>query len=81
MPKFKKRVISKTILREKRRKIKFAKCAICKKPLHGTKRLEVNELKKLSKSEKRPERPYGGYLCSECAKELFKQKARNIMVS
>ena len=78
MPKFKKRVISKTVLRVKRRKIKFAKCAICKKPLHGMKRLEVSELKKLAKSERKPERPYGGYLCSKCAKELFRDKARNI---
>jgi len=38
------------------------KCAICKKPLAGT----VRNPRDVPKSKKRPNRPYGGYLCAEC---------------
>ncbi|MBV1767120.1 MAG: 50S ribosomal protein L34e, partial [Methanobacterium sp.] len=30
-----------------------------------------------SKTKKRPNRPYGGYLCSECARKHFKKEARS----
>jgi large subunit ribosomal protein L34e len=47
--------------------------------LQGIPRLRAVEIRKLPKSKKRPERPYGGYLCSECMRELFKEKARKII--
>jgi len=78
MRKFKRRTISRTVLRTKRRKPSLAKCAICKKPLHGIKRLHQVEMKKLSKTEKRPERAYGGYLCSSCTREKFREKVRSM---
>lgn len=78
MLKFKKRTISKTVIRMKRRKAGVPKCAICKKYLHGMKKLHQIEMKKLSKTEKRPERAYGGYLCSSCARETFREKVRNM---
>ena len=34
------------------------------------------EINKLAKSHKRPNRPYGGYLCSSCARKHFKNEAR-----
>ena len=37
---------------------------------------ELYEINKLSKSHKRPNRPYGGYLCSKCARKHFKNEAR-----
>ncbi|NIQ05051.1 MAG: 50S ribosomal protein L34e [Candidatus Korarchaeota archaeon] len=37
-------------------------CAICGKPLRGTPKEEGN----VTKSSRRPDRPYGGYLCQEC---------------
>jgi len=46
---------------EKRHK-KFYRCAICGKPLFGVPR----EPAKFAKSSRRPERPYGGFLCAEC---------------
>jgi len=46
---------------EKRHK-SWYKCALCGKPLAGVPR----EPKKFPKSSRRPERPYGGYLCAEC---------------
>ncbi|MEM0092596.1 MAG: 50S ribosomal protein L34e, partial [Saccharolobus sp.] len=50
-----------------------AKCALCKKPLHGTR---TNKLYKYSKVEKRPERPFGGYLCPKCLTQLIKASIR-----
>jgi large subunit ribosomal protein L34e len=68
----------KIVLVKERRRPKIAKCAICKKPLHGVPRGIPSEIRKLAKSERRPSRPFGGYLCSSCAKEYFKEKARKI---
>lgn len=52
----------KVVVRYERRHKGFYKCAICGKPLAGVPR----EPKKFAKSSRRPERPYGGYLCAEC---------------
>jgi len=35
-----------------------------------------NEMAKLAKTEKRPERLFGGVLCSNCVKQLLKEKTR-----
>jgi len=43
-----------------------AKCAWCHGTLHGTPALSKTEIRKLPKSSRRPERPYGGYLCPRC---------------
>jgi large subunit ribosomal protein L34e len=60
-----------------RKKPKRAVCAICKKELHGIPRAFPKELQSMAKTKKRPERPYGGYLCSECLRKIMKEKARN----
>lgn len=54
------------------------KCANCKSPLHGLSRLIPSEIRKLSASERRPDRPYGGYLCSNCSREIFRERARSV---
>ncbi len=51
-----------------------AKCGSCKKPLSGVPRLRPGKLAKLPKTKKRPERPYGGQLCTSCSRELFRKK-------
>ncbi len=61
-----------------KRKPAKAKCAICKKPLLGVPNLPPNKLRKLSKTQKRPERPYGGYLCPSCLKKKILQETKNI---
>lgn len=66
------------VIRFKKKKPKRAKCAICKKPLHGVPRLIPSKIKKLAKTKKRPERAYGGYLCSRCLKEVLKGKVRGV---
>jgi large subunit ribosomal protein L34e len=80
MPKIKRRTpTGRVIIKVKMKKTKYAKCARCGKPLHGVPRLNPTELGKLAKTEKRPERAYGGYYCSSCSRELFKEKARKIV--
>ncbi|MGB9728966.1 MAG: 50S ribosomal protein L34e [Thermoprotei archaeon] len=63
-----------TSLHIRPRKTKKARCSICGKPLHGT---HVGlEAKKMALSEKRPNRPYGGYICSTCLSNLISAKVR-----
>jgi len=64
------------VLKEKKKRPSKTRCAGCGKELHGVPRLVASRMKKLSKSKKRPYRPYGGYLCSSCMRELFKRKVR-----
>lgn len=60
------------------RKRKHAKlrCHKCDNVLAGTQSFSSKIKNKLSKSEKRPERPYGGVLCSKCMRNLIIKKAR-----
>ncbi len=58
------------------RKPGVAHCAICGAELKGVPRERKHKLKRLGKTEKRPSRAYGGVLCSKCAREVIKQKAR-----
>ncbi len=60
-----------------RRKPKKAHCASCGKVLHGIPRELPYKMKNLAKTKKRPQRFYGGVLCSYCTKELIKQKIRS----
>ena len=54
-----------------RRKLKSKKkCAGCGKPLHGIPR----DTRRLPKSKKRVNRPYGGYFRSSCMREILKEK-------
>ncbi|MDI6806759.1 MAG: 50S ribosomal protein L34e [Candidatus Aenigmarchaeota archaeon] len=61
-----------------RKRPRIAICARCKKPLHGVPIKIPSEIRRLSKSKRRPSRPFGGYLCSSCAREYFREKARKI---
>jgi large subunit ribosomal protein L34e len=51
-------------------------CANCKKPLHGVPRKRDIDLASLTRRQKRPERPYGGNLCSKCTREKIKSALR-----
>ena len=59
-----------------RRKPGKAKCANCGVPLLGVPRKRVVEIKKLAKTERRPERPFGGNLCSRCLREKIVEIVR-----
>lgn len=54
---------------------KIPHCSICKAPLNGVK---TNKIYSFSLSQKRPERPFGGYLCHKCLENLIKMSVRGI---
>jgi large subunit ribosomal protein L34e len=66
-----------TVLHYKKKKPSKHLCADCGKLLHSVPRGRPYQVRKLSKSKKRPNRPYGGYLCSECSRKMFKKEARS----
>jgi len=53
-----------------------ALCGQCKKPLSGVPRERAAVIRNMSKTAKRPTRPYGGMFCSACTRALLKSKAR-----
>ncbi|MBI2564864.1 50S ribosomal protein L34e [Candidatus Woesearchaeota archaeon] len=64
------------VIHYKKRNPGKAKCRVCKNELHGIPRLRPFKMKNLSKTKKRPERPYGGNLCSKCMRKLIISKIR-----
>jgi large subunit ribosomal protein L34e len=72
-----KRVISGTKLSHEKRKPKQTRCAECGAKLKGVPRLTANKAKNTPKSQKRPERPYGGELCSKCTRIRIKENIKN----
>lgn len=59
-----------------RRQPSIAHCGRCGAQLHGIPRGTPRQIAKLSKTQKRPERPFGGVLCSSCLKDLVKFETR-----
>jgi large subunit ribosomal protein L34e len=51
-------------------------CGRCSKPLSGMPNMIPSRLARISKTERVPERPYAGVLCTECSEALFRYKAR-----
>nr|MDO8117631.1 50S ribosomal protein L34e [Candidatus Sigynarchaeota archaeon] len=64
----------KNVIHYARRKPSRAQCGSCGEYLNGVPRIRDAKRKNLSKSGKRPERPFGGTLCPRCLK-LAIQKA------
>ena len=60
-----------------KRKPGRAKCVGCGAYLHGTTSLRKAAMQHMPKSEKRPERPYGGVLCSACMRKKITEAARS----
>jgi large subunit ribosomal protein L34e len=53
-----------------------AMCAGCGKELHGVASGLTSKVRALSKTEKRPNRAFGGRLCSECSRKEIKNRIR-----
>ncbi|MEZ0393960.1 MAG: 50S ribosomal protein L34e [Desulfurococcaceae archaeon] len=66
------------VVHYEKRRPSAAKCAICGRPLNGVPRLRPSDLRKLAKTEKRPERYYGGAICHKCLSELLRRAARGV---
>lgn len=58
------------------KKTKKKHCGRCGKPLGGVESKLPSETRKLSKSEKVPERTYAGVLCVNCLEDLLRYKVR-----
>ncbi len=65
-----------TKLRYEQRKPQVAHCGRCGAQLHGMPRVRAQVLATMPKSQKRPERPFGGVLCSRCLRDMIKIEAR-----
>ncbi|MBS3166984.1 50S ribosomal protein L34e [Candidatus Woesearchaeota archaeon] len=52
-------------------------CASCGKVLIGVPHTFSRMLKTTSKTKKRPQRIFGGMLCSECSRNALKEKIMN----
>jgi large subunit ribosomal protein L34e len=74
--KVKVKVVSGVKIHHKRRKPSKAKCGKCGKALAGVPNEIPSKMQNMPKSQKRPERPYGGNLCSKCMRELIKERIR-----
>jgi len=61
----------------RKRNPSLAKCEICRVLLKGVPRGRSLKMRKLPKTKKRPQRPYGGNLCSKCTRLLIIEKARS----
>ena len=60
-----------------KRKPKKAVCAVSRTPLPGVPQGRPYKVKKLSKTQRRPERPYGGVLGSKAMRDVMIKKARS----
>lgn len=63
-------------LHHRKRKPDKAKCGNCRCLLKGVPRERPYKMMSMPKTKKRPERPYGGVLCSKCMRDLFVKEAR-----
>ena len=59
-----------------RRKPNAAKCGCCGIALKGVPRELIHKMRHLPKTMKRPQRPYGGVLCSGCMRQEIIKKIR-----
>ncbi len=67
---------SKVVTHYRERKPSKAICGNCKKQLAGVPRERPAKFARMPKTARRPERPFGGVLCSACTRALMKEKAR-----
>ncbi len=61
---------------KRREKTSKHKCALCGAVLHGMKRGTNSEIRRASKSQRRPERPFGGQLCTKCFRKVMILRAK-----
>lgn len=65
---------AKTKLTYRKRKPAKGKCSSCKAVLSGVPRERPYKMMKMAKTQKRPQRPFGGVLCSKCSRlEIIKR--------
>ncbi|HEW64162.1 50S ribosomal protein L34e [Fervidicoccus fontis] len=65
----------------KERKRSLHRCMYCGRPLGGTPNGSYVEIKRLSKTKKRPNRIFGGVVCPECLAKIIKNEARKLVAT
>lgn len=65
-----------TVKHHELRKPSKARCAGCGAVLKGVARERPYKMQNMPKSKKKPNRPYGGALCSRCTRAKIKEMAR-----
>ena len=68
---------NRTVKHLSKRKPGKATCAKCGAVLMGVANEKPTKMQNMPKSEKRPERPYGGVLCSRCMRKTMIEKAKS----
>jgi large subunit ribosomal protein L34e len=63
----------------KMRKVGFPRCANCGGILHGMPRMHPSGVRKIAKSKRSPSRAFGGFYCASCAREILREKAREMV--
>lgn len=58
------------------RKPSKPQCANCGKPLAGVPRTGPAGIRAVPKTQRRPERPFGGVLCSSCMRQAIRERVR-----
>ena len=74
---FKKLPGKRTTVHYESRKPSKAKCAECGAELKGVPRERPYKMQNMPKTKKRPERPYGGVLCSKCTRKKIISQTRS----
>lgn len=64
-----------------RRKPGKAICGTCGAVLKGIPHVLGYQLRTMAKTTKRPERPYGGVLCSECTRRVIIAQSRKLSIA
>ena len=67
-----------TIIHYRKPRTGQAHCAGCGKVLPAVARGNASALRKLAITERRPERPYGGVLCSGCMRQKILARVRSV---
>ena len=67
---------SRTVVQYRKRKPAKAQCAACGKVLAGVPRVRPYKMQNMPKTAKRPQRPFGGMLCSACSRKEIIKRAR-----
>ena len=65
-----------TVVHFTRKKPKAAICPVTGEELKGVPRERPSKMQNMPKTQKRPERPFGGVLSSRASRAILKQKAR-----
>ena len=78
---FKRTPGSRVSLQYRKRKPSKAHCAECGGILMAVPNERPYKMENMAKTKKRPQRPFGGKLCSSCAKRVAIKEARQISSS